>query len=108
MSDWETNLGGWADRYIKELNSGVRVSFRPKGHSMTPRIKNEQLCVVEPADWYDIEKDMIVLCTVKGYQYVHLVTAVKGDQYQISNNKGHINGWISRDKIYGVLHSVHD
>ena len=36
MSEWETDLGVWADRYIKELNSGVRVSFRPKGHSMTP------------------------------------------------------------------------
>ena len=101
-------MGGWADKHIENLKGGVAVSFRPKSNSMTPRIKNGQLCRVEPVDWYNLEVGMVVLCKVKGHQYIHLLTAIKGDQYQISNNKGHVNGWITKNNIYGVLHSVND
>jgi hypothetical protein len=50
----------------------------------------------------------IVLCKVKGAQYLHLVKAVRaadgGDaRYQIGNNRGGINGWIGRAQIYGRL-----
>jgi hypothetical protein len=43
----------------------------------------------------------IVLCKVNGMQYLHLVTAINGDKFRISNNKGRINGWTNRSKIYG-------
>jgi len=98
---------GWATRYIDELKVGNAVEFRPRGNSMVPLIQSGDLCAVEPiTDDMEIEKDSIVLCRVGRAQYLHLVTAVKNDRYQISNNKGHVNGWIGRSNIYGILRSV--
>lgn len=35
-------------------------------------------------------------------------TAIEGDRYQISNNHGHINGWTTRTKIYGIVTEIFD
>lgn len=40
-----------------------------------------------------------MLCSVHGRQYLHLIKAKRGEQYQIGNNHGRINGWT--DIIYG-------
>lgn len=37
-----------------------------------------------------------------GREYLHLVGATKGNRYLIQNNRGHINGWITRNNIYGI------
>jgi hypothetical protein len=42
-----------------------------------------------------------VLCKVNGRQYLHLVKAVQGGRFQIGNNRGHVNGWVSASCIYG-------
>ena len=99
----------WALNYITELQAGTTVSFRPRGNSMTPKIKSGQLCTVRPYDvTEDLEKGEVVLCKVRGKVYLHRVAAVRGDEYQIANNHGHINGWCKREKVYGVLVEVTD
>ena len=55
---------------------------------------------------YTPEKGDVVYCKVKGRQYLHLVSAIKGERYQISNNKGHVNGWIGINQIFGLLKTV--
>lgn len=97
---------GWADYYIRDLKRGETVSFRPRGNSMKPKISSGQLCTVEPVGDRELEKDDIVLCQVRGNQYLHLVSAVKDDLVQISNNRGHINGWTSKKNVFGILVSV--
>ena len=67
---------------------GETVAFRPRGNSMKGKIASGQLC------------------TVRSAQYLHLVKAVRGSQYQIGNNTGGINGWISRNAVFGKLVSV--
>lgn len=95
---------GWASEYIVKLKAGQTVSFRPRGNSMTPRIKSGQLCTVEPiVDPKRVQEGSVVLCKVRGQEYLHLVSARRGEQYQISNNHGHVNGWITLHQIYGVL-----
>ena len=79
---------GWATPYIESLQQGETVSFRPRGNSMKGKIASGQLC------------------TVRSAQYLHLVKAVRGSQYQIGNNIGGINGWISRNAVFGKLVSV--
>jgi hypothetical protein len=95
----------WATHYIAELLEGKTVEFRPRGNSMTGRISSGQLCTVVPADRDPVKND-VVLCKVRGSQYLHIVSAVRGDQFQISNNHGHINGWTTRKNIYGILSKV--
>lgn len=57
---------GWATHYIERLLAGETVSFRPRGHSMVPKIHSGQLCTVEPVDTAILAVDDIVLCKVTG------------------------------------------
>jgi phage repressor protein C with HTH and peptisase S24 domain len=102
-------MRGWANAYIEKLQQGETVQFRPRGNSMAPKIKSGQMVTVSPIDRKIVEGD-IVLCTVKGKQWLHLVTALMFGQgrVQISNNKGHVNGWTTRDKVYGIVTKVED
>lgn len=99
---------GWAAHYIAKLQAGETVSFRPRGNSMQGRIESGQLCVVEPVEPGNIEVNDIVLCKVRGSEYLHIVKAIQGARFQIGNNRGRINGWIGPASIFGKLKSVSD
>ena len=73
---------------------------------MSPTIESGQLCTVEPVDPTDIGVGDIVLCRVRGVEYLHLVKAIQGTRYQIGNNRGRINGWITARSIFGRLAEV--
>jgi hypothetical protein len=92
---------GWASAYIEKLNSGEPVSFRPRGNSMGGKIESGQLCTVEPVDPASLRVGDIVLCKVHGSEYIHLVKAIDGRRFQIGNNRGRINGWVSAGAIFG-------
>jgi len=91
---------------LKELQSKGEVSFRPKGNSMTPKIHSGDQVRVKsiPIGLYKVGD--IVYCKIKGGFVLHLLTAITynkdKDKYQISNNHGHVNGWIGPDNIYGI------
>ena len=96
----------WATQYIELLKQGNVVKFRPHGNSMQGRIESGQLVTVEPVSREVVPGD-IVLCKVEGRQWLHLVSAVGSDgRYQISNNKGHINGWCTLQNIFGIVITV--
>lgn len=93
---------GWASSYIEKLQQGETVEFRPHGNSMVGKIESGQLCTVEPiTDASNLEPGDIVLCRVKGAQYLHLIKAIQGKRFQIGNNRGKINGWITKNSIFG-------
>jgi hypothetical protein len=94
---------GWATGYIEQLKRGDTVSFRPRGHSMSPKIESGQRCTVVPVDPGSVIVGDIVLCKVKGAEYLHLVKAVQDGRFQIGNNRGFINGWVGANAIYGRL-----
>jgi len=94
---------GWADGHIARLSRGETVQFRPRGHSMRGKIESGDLCTVAPLGDTPLAAGDIVLCRVKGAQYLHLVLAIQGDRYQIGNNRGGVNGWVGRRAIYGRL-----
>ena len=99
---------GWALHHIDRLNRGETISFRPRGNSMQGKIESGQLCTVEPLGATDLSIDSIVLCRVKGSDYLHLVKAIDGDRFLIGNNRGGLNGWVSRRAIFGRLIRVED
>ena len=100
---------GWATHYISKLQNCETVSFRPRGHSMKGKIESGQLCTVNPVVNFDaLELGDIVLCKVRGNQYLHLLKAKRGSQFQIGNNRGGINGWIGSSSIYGKCIRIED
>lgn len=90
--------------YVEKLKKGEIIKFRPSGNSMTPLIYSKQLITIEPIGIEDVKKGDIVLCKVHGRFFVHLVTAKKDGQVQISNNHGHINGWTTQ--VFGKVTSI--
>ncbi len=92
---------GWAAHYIQKLQTGETVSFRPRGASMKGKIESGQLCTVAPVDCSTLSVGDIVLCKVRGNEYLHLVKAINGGRFQIGNNRGLVNGWIGTNGIFG-------
>ena len=69
---------------------------------MRPKIESGALVTVEPLDEdAPLEVGDIVLCRVRGSEYLHLIKAVQGKRFLIGNNRGGINGWIGRGSIFG-------
>ena len=75
---------------------------------MSPKIESGQLCTVEPVDPATIRVGDIVLCKVRGAEYLHLVKAIQPGRFQIGNNRGFINGWVGASAIFGRLVRVED
>ena len=93
---------GWATQYIAQLAEGETVQCRPRGNSMVGKIESGQLCTIEPIKDHDqLQVGDIVLCKVNGSQYLHLIKAKQGKRFQIGNNRGRINGWITANSIFG-------
>jgi hypothetical protein len=95
------SLVGWAAHYIAKLKDGVTVQFRPRGASMKGRVESGQLVTVEPVDPATLVVGDIVLCKVNGNEYLHIVKAIQGERFQIGNNRGLINGWITARGLFG-------
>ena len=96
----------WATHYIEKLKAGETVQFRPRGNSMQGKISSGQLVTVVPIAGKTLQKGDIVLCKVNGNQYLHLIKAIQGERFQIGNNIGGINGWVTKNSIYGICIEV--
>jgi hypothetical protein len=68
---------------------------------MKGTIESGQLCTVEPTEPSELRVGDIVLCKVRGREYLHLIKAIQGPRFQIGNNRGRINGWITAGSIFG-------
>ena len=73
---------------------------------MAGKVDDGDTVTVEPVRERELHPGDIVLCKVRGHQYLHLVKAVQGNRYLIGNNRGGINGWVGRSAIFGIATSV--
>lgn len=101
MTDWDAFLTTWATPHIDRLQRGESVEFRPRGTSMRGKVEDGELVRVAPAT--TIAAGDVVLVLIGRSVYLHEVKATDGDRYQIGNMRGHINGWVARDAIYGTV-----
>lgn len=86
----------------EKLLAGETVTFRPRGKSMEPLIKDGQEVTVVPVlSVRDCKTGMAVLCKVRGRYMLHKVLVANPDRLLIGNNKGHVNGWTH--KVYGYV-----
>lgn len=89
----------------EHLKNGEECIVIGYGQSMTPILRSGQAVKVTPImNDIKLDKNDIVFCKVSGHYYLHKISAIKnGKTYQISNNHGHINGWISKNQIFGKV-----
>ena len=97
---------GWASAAIKRLQQGQTVTVRPRGHSLAGKVDDGNTVTVEPVGEREPRAGDVVLCKVRGREYLHLVKAVQGQRYLIGNNRGGINGWVGRSAIFGIATRV--
>lgn len=106
MTKKTTKRNSWASAAIETLQAGNAAVINPKGNSMQPKVKSGATVTVSPLEDDEPNPGDVVLVKVGGRVYLHLVKAVRGrgsdEQYQIANNKGRINGWVSRSAVYGI------
>ena len=88
-----------------KLRAGETIVIIGFGESMTPKIKSGEPVIVAPVTAETVlKKNDVVFCKVAGHYYLHKITAIRnGNTFQISNNHGHANGWVSRNCIYGIM-----
>jgi len=93
---------------IEELRAGRIAKHKGSGNSMHPRIKSGATVTLEPVELADLKVGDAVFCKVRGNVFTHVVSALKGGpdnrQVQISNLKGHVNGWTTT--VYGRVIEV--
>jgi hypothetical protein len=75
---------------------------------MAGKIESGQFCTVQPVDAASLKVGDIVLCKVKGREYLHLIKAIQGARFQIGNNRGRINGWVTANAIFGKCVQVEE
>jgi len=92
---------------IERLKRGEVVEgYREGGNSMVPLICHREPVTLAPVDTSKLEKGDIVLVKVRGRTYTHKVSAMRKGQVQISNNKGHVNGWTRLENVFGIVTEV--
>jgi len=96
----------WASHAIAALGRGESCKVTPHGNSMRPIVSSGATVTLAPyADGEEPAEGDVVLVKVKGVVHLHLVNAVRGGaesrQYQMGNNRGGVNGWVSRRAVYG-------
>jgi hypothetical protein len=90
----------------ERLRQGETVSFRPTGFSMTPYIRSGDLVTVRPVDpEEELQVSMVVLAKVHGKIYLHYIRGINKKRVLIGSSAA-LNGWTTRDKIYGILQKV--
>jgi hypothetical protein len=95
-----------AKENIERLLAGESFISKEPGNSMVPKIYHRQPVLLQPVDTSKLEVGDMVYVKVHGRVFTHLIWSIKGDQVQIGNNKGHSNGWTSKDKVYGIVTEV--
>jgi hypothetical protein len=97
----------WAAHAKAELSAGRPVTVRPRGGSMHPKVRSGAEVDLAPiSDPASLKVGDIVLVRVAGNDYLHLISAADAKRVQISNNRGRINGWVPRDKVFGLAVAV--
>lgn len=88
----------------QKLKEGLVCKLTGYGNSMTPKIKSGQSVIVVPVKEDTVlKKKDVVFVKVNGHYYLHMISAINGKSYQISNNHGHVNGTVGKNCIYGKM-----
>lgn len=95
---------------LETLLEKGEVVWKPHGNSMTPKIDSGDQVLVKKVDIKALRVGDAVYAKVKGNYYLHLLSAIDEthERFQISNNHGHVNGWVNADNVFGLCVKVKD
>lgn len=70
---------------------------------MEPYIPDGTRCLIRPLSSHEIlQRRSAVFCRIgRGYA-LHRVKALRRKSVLIANNHGHLDGWTTRSRVYGI------
>lgn len=86
---------------IVKLKAGETIIIKESGNSMSPLIKSRQPVKVCQVPLDTLKVGDVVYCKVKGRYFLHRISRIVNGRFEISNNKGYINGFASA--IFGKV-----
>jgi hypothetical protein len=90
------------------LEKNGSVMLRCNGNSMRPLMSPGDALHIKKVDMTKLRVDDAVFCKVCGNLQVHKISAIDKERWQISNNKGFVNGWVGPSSVYGLCVQVED
>ena len=93
---------------IQILAEKGETVIRCNGNSMRPLIAPKEAIYLKKVDPSKIRVGDAVFCRVNGNLQVHMVGAIDGERFRIENIRGHVNGWIRANSIFGLCVQVED
>lgn len=94
---------------VEILRSGKTIErYKEAGNSMLPILRSNQPVTLELVGGRVLKVGDIVFCKVGGSFCTHKITKIRGKQYQISNNHHFVNGWVTKNSIYGIVTKIWD
>lgn len=93
---------------IEVLENKGEVVIRCNGNSMRPIIAPKEAIHLKKVEAGKLRVGDAVFCRVNGSLQVHKIGAIDKDRYRIENNRGHINGWIGANSIFGLAVQIED
>ena len=92
---------------LERLRNGETVeNYKESGNSMAPIIRHREPVTLSPVRPKLLEAGDIVLAKVRGNFYTHLVGAVRGNEVQIKNNRGRVNGWTPLSQVVAIISAI--
>lgn len=95
---------------VEALAEKGEVIIRGAGGSMRPIMDTGDSLYLKKVDSKQLRVGDAVFCRVSGNLFVHKITAIDEPEqrFQISNNSGHVNGWVGSHCIFGLCYRVND
>jgi hypothetical protein len=99
---------------IKVLQEKGEITIHCNGNSMRPIIAPKEAIHLKRVNHSLIRVGDAVFCRINGGLQVHKVSAIQNEndydkrRFQISNNHGHVNGWIGGHAIFGLAVGIED
>lgn len=94
---------------IEILEKNGSAILRCNGNSMRPLFSPGEALHIRKVDMAKLRVGDAVFCKVNGGLQVHKISAIdKNERWQISNNRGYVNGWIGKNAIYGLCVKAED
>ena len=93
---------------IKILEEKGEATIKCNGRSMVPMIYPQEPIHLKKVEQCQLRVGDAVFVKIKSALQAHKISAIDRNRFQISNNKGFINGWVGFNSIYGLAIKVAD
>lgn len=93
---------------IKVLEEKGEIILKCNGNSMRPIIAPQEEIHLKKVPFSKLRVGDAVFVRINKNLQVHKISAINGERFEISNNKGWVNGTVGQQAIFGLAWKIED